>query len=428
MLDQYDDEVTLVKIDAEHGYQSCSQMGVELCDMIKKTDIFSGFSDEEIVVLSTYAHAYDVKKGKPVLREGDVDCYMCLVIQGKVDIFRECGQYRVKISSVTDGCTIGEMSLIDGLPNSATAIAAMDTSIILFSKKLFLSLAHEHPELGLLLIWKLAELLSLRLRRTSSLLVDSTIDRDDLKKSRDKALNSVRGKEKFLSSLAHELRNPLNVILGYGSLLQDIQEDEDNEDSEANQHLESILSASHHLVSLINDSLDLSKAESGKMELYKTPFDLHQFLTQVSKDYQQEAKVNHNEILFESPLTTLPVMMDKTKMRQILFNLMGNACKFTQKGSITVFMTVLDDNDKKIIQIKVSDSGIGMNEKQLEKIFQAYVQADASTSANYGGTGLGLAICQRLVGVMSGEIEVSSQLGEGTTFELLFPLEEPFSA
>mgnify|MGYP006431627759 CR=1 FL=1 len=235
------EEITLVQIDAKETTFNDRNLMKELSQKIKETEMFKDFTDDEIHILTNYARAYQVNKGMPILREGEVDCYMCLVTEGEIDIFRECGNNcRLKICVVGKGQTIGEMSMVDGLPNSATAIASIDTSIVLFSKRHFVTLTSEHPEIASMIMWKLSELLSLRLRKTSSLLVDSATTSKGLREARDEALKKAKDKSAFFAGMSHELRTPLNAMIGYGELLKEINEENNTEVETAGDNVKAV--------------------------------------------------------------------------------------------------------------------------------------------------------------------------------------------
>lgn len=413
---------SLVQIDAETSRQWDRSILNQLSDKIRKTEMFGDFADDEIDILANYARAYNVEAGMPILREGDVDCYMCLVIEGEIDIFRECGDgCRVKLSTVRPGQTLGEMSLIDGLPNSATAIASTTASLVLFSKRHFLTLAAEQPELSCSLMWKLAELLSLRLRRMSGKFVDSTVHTTNLKAARDDAMAAALGQMAFLAGMSHELRTPLNAIIGYGELLKEIENEDENQSGRSHDELDKILGASKHLLTLINDILDLSKAEAGKLELFTEQFNLPAFLSDVVSVLQPLADKNRNRLQLDCEETLATVCMDKTKLRQILYNFVSNACKFTKEGSIFVSASTVMHNDKRMILFKVRDTGMGIDEEQQKKLFQPFSQANASIANRFGGTGLGLAICKRLADIMDGSIGLESKPGSGSIFFATLP-------
>ncbi|WP_088891601.1 PAS domain S-box protein [Leptolyngbya ohadii] len=248
---------------------------------------------------------------------------------------------------------------------------------------------------------------------------------DTLRKSKEAAEEASRAKSQFLANMSHELRTPLNAIIGYSEMLQEDAEDLGYGDIVPD--LEKIRGAGKHLLALINDILDISKIEAGKMELYLETFDIEHLVMEVESTIQPLVEKNHNQLKICCPagLESLGTMQaDLTKVRQALFNLLSNACKFTEQGTITLTIDRQPETELRPPQVvfQVSDTGIGMTLEQVQKVFQAFTQADASTTRKYGGTGLGLAITRHFCQMMGGEITVSSKVGEGSTFTIYLPL------
>ncbi|MFP3392945.1 hybrid sensor histidine kinase/response regulator [Brevibacillus sp. SIMBA_040] len=239
----------------------------------------------------------------------------------------------------------------------------------------------------------------------------------ELSKARDEAVAASHIKSQFLANMSHELRTPLNAILGYSEMLREEAEDM-NEQSFADD-LGKIHHAGKHLLSLINDILDLSKIEAGKMDLFLENVDIPEMIEEVLATVTPLVEANHNHLEVEYPEGTIET--DITKFRQILFNLLSNASKFTQNGTISLTVRHEAQAENPGISIAVMDSGIGMSQEQIEHIFLAFKQADSSTTRKYGGTGLGLAISKRLCEYMGGTITVDSELGKGTMFIVWLP-------
>ena len=247
-------------------------------------------------------------------------------------------------------------------------------------------------------------------------------DITELLQARREAEGASRSKSQFLANMSHELRTPLNAIIGYSEMLVEEAEDAGNDAMLAD--LAKIHSAGRHLLSLINDILDLSKIEAGKMDLFVEDFELGPVIEDVVSTAQPLAEKTGARIE-TSGLGDLGVMRsDVTRIRQVLLNLLSNACKFTQDG--TVRLTVSREDDQ--VRFVVSDDGIGMTPEQLERLFQAFTQASASTSAKFGGTGLGLAISRQFCRMMGGDIEVASEEGKGSTFTVTLPAVAPSRA
>ena len=240
---------------------------------------------------------------------------------------------------------------------------------------------------------------------------------EELTHAKDDAVKANQAKSIFLANMSHELRTPLNAILGYSEIMKE----DYAEDDLINTDLNKIYVAGNHLLSIIDDILDISKIESGKMETYFEPVQVTDVVGEVVNNAYRLAESNNNEIIVE--INSLPESFstDTTKFRQILYNLINNANKFTKDGKITVSVTHNNYEDESWLKIVVSDTGIGMNQEQLNKIFQSFSQADSSTTREYGGTGLGLAISKGLCELLGGIISVESTTGEGSSFTVRLP-------
>jgi len=237
--------------------------------------------------------------------------------------------------------------------------------------------------------------------------------------ARDKAEAASRAKGTFLANMSHELRTPLNAILAYSQILQDEARDRNQEAFIPD--LQKINTAGTHLLTLINDVLDLSKIEAGKMDLILADFDVPKLVEEVASMIKPLVDKNTNQLLTVCPVEVGVMHADATRVRQVLFNLLSNASKFTDKGKILLKVARDTEEGKDWIRFVVQDSGIGMTPEQTAKLFQAFTQADASTGRKYGGTGLGLAICRRFCRMMGGDVTVESTLGKGTTFTVRVP-------
>jgi signal transduction histidine kinase len=224
-------------------------------------------------------------------------------------------------------------------------------------------------------------------------------------------------KSQFLANMSHELRTPLNAIIGVTEMLR--------EDAEALKQdvepLDRVLGAGRHLLALINDILDLSKIEAGRMELHLESFPLVPLIEDVAKTIEPMASKNGNRLVIECPKDLGTIYADQTRFRQSLLNLASNANKFTEKGSITVAAHQGQENGRDWITLAVTDTGIGMTPEQMGKLFQEFSQASSATASKYGGTGLGLVISRRFCQMMGGDITVGSEPGRGSTFTIRLP-------
>jgi signal transduction histidine kinase/CheY-like chemotaxis protein len=241
--------------------------------------------------------------------------------------------------------------------------------------------------------------------------------------ARDEAIRASQAKSDFLASMSHELRTPLNAIIGYSEIL--LEESGDLVRPELRPDLEKIRGAGKHLLDLINDILDLSKIEAGKMDLFLESIDVAGLLTDVRATVQPLMAKNGNMFEVHCGPDLGTARLDQTKVRQILLNLLSNAAKFTKQGRIMLTARRSTRGDDDCLEFEVSDTGIGMTAEQMAKLYSAFSQADASTTRNYGGTGLGLAITKHFCLMLGGDVLVRSELGEGSTFVVTLPAVYP---
>ncbi|WP_377516733.1 ATP-binding response regulator [Paenibacillus allorhizosphaerae] len=239
----------------------------------------------------------------------------------------------------------------------------------------------------------------------------------ELSQAHDEAVKANQIKSQFLANMSHELRTPLNAIIGYSEMLKE-EVEEIGEQGFADD-LEKINSAGKHLLSLINDILDLSKIEAGKMDLYLETCIIPNTINDILTTLNPLIEAGGNTMEVDVPEGAMRT--DVTKLRQILFNLLSNACKFTKKGTIRLSAAYELNGGTRGIRFTVADTGIGMTAEQMEHLFEAFKQADSSTTRKFGGTGLGLTISQKLCRMMGGDISVDSEYGQGTMFTVWLP-------
>ncbi|NQD91476.1 response regulator [Pseudomonas sp. CrR25] len=245
----------------------------------------------------------------------------------------------------------------------------------------------------------------------------------DLIAMRNRAEAANKAKSQFLANMSHELRTPLNAIIGYSEMLQDVMTDEELDRAELSSDVDKIRSAGKHLLSLINDILDLSKIEAGKMDLSIEAFNADELIQDVIGTIAPLAEMRGNQLQIEVESEIGIIFSDVTKIRQILFNLLSNAVKFTEQGQVNLSCSRIHGASGEQVEFSVHDTGIGISEENLEVLFKPFSQADASTTRRYGGTGLGLAISRSYAKMLGGEIAVASEVGQGSTFTVRFPVQ-----
>jgi PAS domain S-box-containing protein len=248
-------------------------------------------------------------------------------------------------------------------------------------------------------------------------------DVSELLAARRDAEAASQAKSQFLASMSHELRTPLNAILGYSEMLQEEVADLGRE--ALVEDLRKIYTAGRHLLALINNVLDLSKIEAGKMDVYVEEFAVSRMLEDVVTTVGPLAAKNGNTLAVRADGELGTMRSDLTKIRQVLLNLLSNASKFTERGTITVGACRDRGAGGATMVFTVADTGIGMTGPQMERLFEAFAQAEAATTSKYGGTGLGLAISRRFCHLLGGDIQVESAAGEGTTFTVRLPVTAP---
>ena len=236
--------------------------------------------------------------------------------------------------------------------------------------------------------------------------------------ARDEAREASSAKSRFFANMSHELRTPLNAIIGYSEML--LEDCEDLGNDEMVPDLKRITNSSKHLLSLINNVLDLSKIEAGKMDMYFTPFIIDTMIETIKDVSGPLASKNNNEFIIKNNVKG-EMTTDETKLRQCIVNFLSNAFKFTENGQVALVIGSKNIDKKEYVNFDIKDTGIGMTEDQLGKLFDTYTQAERSTSAKYGGTGLGLSISKHFAEMMGGGVEVSSKVGEGSTFSIFVP-------
>ncbi|WP_455208674.1 sensor histidine kinase [Kaarinaea lacus] len=257
--------------------------------------------------------------------------------------------------------------------------------------------------------------LALAFKGMSDQLVDRLEELEYQIKERDTARAANETKSAFLANVSHELRTPLNAIIGYSEML--LEEAVDNGNKENEIDLVKIRNSAKHLNSLIDDMLDLSKIEAGKMEVAPEELDIQSLIDDITASVEPLIERNSNTLTVNNYSKSRKVVADPLRLKQVIFNLLSNSAKFTSNGTIRISVITAYDS----IVLTVSDTGIGMTNEQLAKVFDAFTQADLKTAQKYGGTGLGLAISKKLCEMMGGQLTAKSRIGKGSKFTVTMP-------
>lgn len=258
---------------------------------------------------------------------------------------------------------------------------------------------------------------------TNTDITEQRLQGQELAAARDVAEEANRAKSQFLANMSHELRTPLSAVIGYSEMLED--EAEESGQRHLLEDLSKIKSNARHLLSLINDVLDISKIEANKMEVYSETFDVAEMLQDVAATVGSLMEKKQNRFAVELPDDLGSMHSDVVKIRQVLINLLSNAAKFTESGEIHLSARRLPGLDGDQIAFIVRDTGLGMTEVQVSKLFERFTQADISTTRRFGGTGLGLAITKAFADMLGGKISISSEPDVGSEFEIAFPAVAP---
>jgi signal transduction histidine kinase len=253
--------------------------------------------------------------------------------------------------------------------------------------------------------------------------INSALEREfaqiELRKAKEEAELANDAKSKFLANMSHELRTPLNAIIGYSQLISD--DVIDNQQQNYLDDLDKITTSGNHLLSLINNVLDLSKIEAGKVEVYPETFKVTALVHEVVATLRPLCERNNNQLNVVIDNNMELMCSDLTKIKQVLYNVLSNAIKFTENGQIMLTVQQRLDTNKDWVVFEVHDTGIGMSEEQIQTVFEKFTQADTHITTKYGGTGLGMAICKKICELLHGDISVKSRKGQGSIVTIALP-------
>ena len=389
------------------------------------SNVFSDFSMDELSIICSVAKAYQIEKDQDLFYENEQGNYLCIVASGLLEVVKKgiISEESRAVAEISAGMVFGEISLMDSLPYSASVVTRYPTKLITIKRDDFELLAVEQPNVVSKLQAKIGEIMGKRLRITTSHLVEHFEQSLVAATARDEALQDSQRKADFLAQVSHEIRNPLSAIIGYCDI---IREDLGSADDAAVQDdLKSILAISRHLNSLINDLLDLSKSEAGKMDLYYESCDVKELVSEVVTIVNPLMQNNGIEFEMDVANDVGVLCADVTRTSQILINLLTNAAKFARGKSVALKADREMVEGKESIVFKVIDTGIGMTQEQVDKVFQKYKQASTATAKQFGGTGLGLSLSLSLSKLMGGDMQADSTQGRGSVFSLILPVNQP---
>lgn len=400
----------------------------KITTLLKATEIFRDVPAAVLEDSIAHLHILHYEKGELIIRKNETGDSMFVIVNGKVKVHDE--DYTV--AHMGAGDFFGEMSLMDAGPRSMSVSAEEATELICINQESFYNILKNQPGVVRNIIAGLAQ----RLRAQNHALIEELKSREaELKREveeqtqlyreqKERAERSEKYKEQFLANMSHEIRTPMNAVVGMTNILL-----EKNPRNDQLKYLDSIRKSSDNLLVIINDILDLSKIEAGKMEMEHIEFSIRDTVDLVVQTLEHKAQEKGLilELSYDDHIPAV-VIGDPTRLNQILTNLTGNAIKFTEKGSVILkvcagpkqefSLYAIHGEAPKVFTItfSVADTGIGMTEDQLTRVFDLFTQASGETSRKFGGTGLGLSISKRLIELQGGKISVVSEPGKGSTF------------
>ena len=388
-------------------------------DLLAKADLSRGLPQSALPDLAAAFQYRTAKAGHTFIHEGLLEERMYLIASGKVRIH----QTDKTIAVIEEGSLVGELALLDAGKRTMSASMLSDGELFFIDRKGFYGFMARYPALAQSIIGTvISRYRSLDARYVEQMRVrESELERlvhqrtEELEARNAELLRLQQFKEQFLANMSHEIRTPLNAIVGMSNLMERSEMDE----SQAT-YLRFIREAAKNLRVIVDEILDFSKLEAGKMELEQLPFDprhLADLVVQMLRFKTEEKGLYFRTVVDDSVPAVL--LGDSTRLSQVLINLCGNAIKFTEKGGITVGLTLQDSSSDPVgLRFSVADTGIGIKPEHQQKVFEKFAQATSGTQRKFGGTGLGLAISQRIVELHGGKLHLESTFGQGSTFHV----------
>jgi two-component system, sensor histidine kinase and response regulator len=398
--------------------------GLNAVSWLKQLPLFADVAVESLELFVPAMSARELASSEVLFRQGDLSSDVYLLTRGDTVIQIEQDGRLVAKDFVPCGGCVGEMAALTGNPRSATVVAGQQgAGVLIIPGPRFRDLLLLQPSLGVNMLAMMSERLrQTELRKQHAALAQRA---DELGKSKEAADAAIRAKADLLASMSHELRTPLNGIIGLTEMVLGT-----SLTYSQREYLNLVRESGESLLALINDVLDMSKIEAGRLELEVEPFELRDRLIETLKSLAVRAHRKGVELACRvAPEVPDRVRGDLARLRQIVVNLVGNAIKFTERGEVVVEVTCPQRTVSAVtLQVTVRDTGIGIPKETLAQLFQPYTQADASISRRFGGTGLGLSIAAKLVAGMRGRIWVDSMVGVGSEFHFAVELEIDHSA